>query len=102
MADSLPTHMTAVYLRGYGGPEMLDVVSDAPVPSPGEREVLIKVAAAGVNNTDINTRTGWYAREVTGGSNDTAAGTDDVFAAFIPPGRSPSYEPVIPMPVPFS
>ena len=81
MADSLPTHMTAVYLRGYGGPEMLDVVSDAPVPSPGEREVLIKVAAAGVNNTDINTRTGWYAREVTGGSNDTAAGTDDQTAA---------------------
>ena len=40
MADSLPTHMTAVYLRGYGGPEMLEVVSNAPVPTPGEQQGL--------------------------------------------------------------
>ena len=75
MDQTIPTHMTAVYLRGYGGPEQLEVVTDAPVPSPGEHEVLIRVTAAGVNNTDINTRTGWYARAVTASSND-AAGDD--------------------------
>ncbi|MEM9464779.1 MAG: alcohol dehydrogenase family protein [Actinomycetota bacterium] len=81
MTDSIPAQMTAVYLRGYGGADMLDVVADAPVPTPGPDEVLIKVGAAGVNNTDINTRTGWYAREVTGGSNDTAAGDEEQTAA---------------------
>jgi len=33
-----------------------------PIPSPGDNEVLIRVAAAGVNNTDINTRIGWYSK----------------------------------------
>ncbi|MEM9200753.1 MAG: alcohol dehydrogenase family protein [Actinomycetota bacterium] len=78
---SLPTTMTAVYLQGYGGPEQLELVTDAPVPKPGPDEVLIRVSAAGVNNTDINTRTGWYAREVTAGSNDTATGGGEPTAA---------------------
>lgn len=64
--------MTAVQLLGYGGPEMLEVRTNVPVPAPGPDEVLIRVAAAGVNNTDINTRTGWYAREVTGSSGEAA------------------------------
>ena len=81
MTETFPTTMTAVYLTGYGGPEMLEVVHDAPVPTPGPDEVLIKVGAAGVNNTDINTRIGWYARENTGGSNATAAHADDQTAA---------------------
>lgn len=76
MSSDIPPSMLAVYLRGYGGPEQLEIVTDAPVPTPGPDEVLIEVAAAGVNNTDINTRTGWYAREITGGSNAAAAGTD--------------------------
>ncbi|WP_335340057.1 alcohol dehydrogenase family protein [Sedimenticola selenatireducens] len=35
---------------------------DIPVPVPGPRDVLIKISAAGVNNTDINTRIGWYSK----------------------------------------
>jgi NADPH:quinone reductase-like Zn-dependent oxidoreductase len=52
--------MTGVHLTGHGGFECLDYREDLPVPSPSEGEVLIKVGAAGVNNTDINTRVGWY------------------------------------------
>ncbi len=77
----LPTTMTAVYLRGYGDVDQLELVHDAPVPTPGPDEVLIRVAAAGVNNTDINTRIGWYAREITTGSTDTAGAADEQEAA---------------------
>ena len=41
------------------------------MPLPGVGDVLIQVAAAGVNNTDINTRIGWYSKSVT---IDTEAG----------------------------
>ena len=56
--------MTAVLLTGYGGFDRLELRDDVPVPQPGEGDVLLKVAAAGVNNTDINTRIGWYAADV--------------------------------------
>jgi NADPH:quinone reductase-like Zn-dependent oxidoreductase len=52
--------MRAVVLTGHGGYECLSFRDDVPVPSPTSDEVLIRVAAAGVNNTDINTRLGWY------------------------------------------
>jgi NADPH:quinone reductase-like Zn-dependent oxidoreductase len=58
--------MTAVHLVGHGGTEMLVVRHDVPVPEPAEGELLIRVRACGMNNTDINTRVGWYSREVTG------------------------------------
>ena len=65
---TLPTQMTAVQLTGHGGPEKLVLRHDLPVPRPGQGEVLIAVTAAGMNNTDINTRIGWYARDdVAGG-----------------------------------
>ncbi|MBM7415575.1 MULTISPECIES: zinc-binding dehydrogenase [Nocardiaceae] len=51
--------MTAVVTTGVGGYERL-AVTQLPVPVPGEGKVLLQVLAAGVNNTDINTRTGWY------------------------------------------
>jgi NADPH:quinone reductase-like Zn-dependent oxidoreductase len=54
------TRMSAVLLKGHGGYEQLEFRDDVPVPVPRAGEVLIQVAAAGVNNTDINTRTGWY------------------------------------------
>ena len=54
--------MNAVLLKGHGGYEQLDFCENVPVPVPGAGEVLVRVAAAGVNNTDINTRTGWYSR----------------------------------------
>lgn len=54
--------MRGVQLIGHGGPEMLQVRHDLPVPSPKPGEVLVKIAAAGVNNTDVNTRIGWYSK----------------------------------------
>lgn len=65
--------MTAVYLTGHGGIETLEYRNDIPVPVPGTGEVLIKVAAAGVNNTDINTRIGWYSKKVVDATNTGGA-----------------------------
>lgn len=58
----LPEKMSGVLLLGHGGPEMLEYRSDLPVPKPGPNDVLVRVSAAGVNNTDINTRTAWYSK----------------------------------------
>ena len=62
--------MHAVLLTGHGGSEKLEYKTDIAVPAPKDDEVLIKVSAAGINNTDINTRTGWYSKYKTntGGS----------------------------------
>lgn len=54
--------MNAVILTGFGGPEKL-IYTQVPKPNPKQGEVLIKVSACSVNNTDINTRTGWYAAQ---------------------------------------
>ena len=51
--------MKAIVTTGQGGYEQL-VWRDVPVPVPGPGEVLLQVLAAGINNTDINTRVGWY------------------------------------------
>lgn len=64
----LPTTMTAALLIGNGGLEMLQVRSDVSVPTPGADEVLIRVHACGMNNTDVNTRSGWYSKSVTEGT----------------------------------
>lgn len=56
----VPAMMSGVQLVGHGGPEMLVWREDIPVPRPGAGEVLVKVLAAGVNMTDLNTRIGWY------------------------------------------
>jgi NADPH:quinone reductase-like Zn-dependent oxidoreductase len=72
--------MTAVLLTGNGGFDKLSVRTDVEVPRPGLREVLIRVGAAGVNNTDINTRTAWYSKSVvegTQGDGHGAARPDD-------------------------
>lgn len=61
-----PETMRAAVLTGRGGPEVLIVRDDVPVPVASDDEVLIRVVACGVNNTDINTRVGWYSRSVTG------------------------------------
>ena len=53
-----PETMQAVLLTGFGGPEKLEYRTDVPVPRPGEGEVLVKVGAAGINNTDLWTREG--------------------------------------------
>jgi NADPH:quinone reductase-like Zn-dependent oxidoreductase len=73
MAVSLPSRMTAVQLTGHGGPENLVYRTDVPLPAPNPGEVLVRVLAAGVNNTDINTRLGWYSKVVTAGTNATGS-----------------------------
>jgi NADPH:quinone reductase-like Zn-dependent oxidoreductase len=55
-----PDKMKAVLLTGFGGYEKLEYREDVAVPIPGPAEVLIKVGACGVNNTDIWTREGAY------------------------------------------
>ena len=62
--SALPDTMSAVQLTGHGGFECLRHISDLPVPRAGEGEVLVRVRAAAVNNTDINTRVGWYSKSV--------------------------------------
>lgn len=71
--------MKAVLLKGNGGFEQLEYRDDVPVPVPSPGEVLIRVGAAGINNTDINTRTAWYSKAVTEGT--TATGGAAGFAA---------------------
>lgn len=70
--QSLPSSMRAVVLVGHGGLDMLRYREDWPRPEPRAGEVLIQVHACGLNNTDINTRTGWYSRAVTSGSAQSA------------------------------
>lgn len=65
---SLPTHMAAVLLTGYGGLDKLQYREDVPLPRPAPGDVLIQVRAAGINNTDINTRSGWYNQAVKTGT----------------------------------
>ena len=67
---TIPDTMHAVYLRGYGGLDKLGYTEKVPVPRPGKGEVLIRVLACGMNNTDINTRTGWYSPSVQSGTGD--------------------------------
>ena len=59
---NLPRTMRGVWLTGHGNMDKLDIRRDIPVPVPGPHDVLVRVAAAGVNNTDINTRTAWYSK----------------------------------------
>lgn len=73
--------MNAVLLTGHGGFECLAYRGDVPTPIPGPDEVLVRVGAAGVNNTDINLRAGWYSKSVTE-SSASAVESD------APPGRS--------------
>src|SRR5512139_2396667 len=59
MTATIPPTMTAIVIRAPGGPDVL-VPEQRPVPQPGEGEVLIKVAAAGVNRPDVMQRQGLY------------------------------------------
>ena len=62
---SLPNTMTAMVTMGHGGLEQMVLHDDWPRPDPAPGEVLIRVAACGLNNTDVNTRSGWYSKTVT-------------------------------------
>lgn len=62
---SVPTTMQAMVTMGHGGLEQMVWHEDWPVPDPASGEVLIRVGACGLNNTDVNTRSGWYSKAVT-------------------------------------
>ncbi|MBG56174.1 MAG: alcohol dehydrogenase [Deltaproteobacteria bacterium] len=69
--QEIPKTMHAVILTGHGGIDMLVYKTDVKVPLPKPDEVLIRVKGAGINNTDINTRIGWYSKYI---SSDTKKG----------------------------
>ena len=56
---ALPTTMTAIGIKAAGGPDML-VPETRPLPVPSAGEILVKVAAAGVNRPDVMQRMGLY------------------------------------------
>lgn len=59
MSDGIPTMMVAIEAQQPGGPEVLAPV-ERPIPRPGAREVLVRVAATGVNRPDVLQRRGFY------------------------------------------
>ena len=61
MAMSIPSTMRALQQTSLNGPQNLRLITDAPVPSPGPGEVLIRVTAAGVNFVDISQARGTFA-----------------------------------------
>jgi len=77
---TIPKIMNAMVLMRHGGLDALEYHTDWPVPVPKRREVLIRVTACGLNNTDVNTRTGWYSKSVetaTTGGGYSEMGEDD-------------------------
>lgn len=69
---TLPNTMNAMVTTGHGGFDKLVWHEDWPRPTPGAGEVLIRTKACGLNNTDINTREGWYSKAVTGATGSIA------------------------------
>jgi len=63
--------MTAIVTTGTGGIDRLEE-QHVPIPALDPGEVLLQVLAAGMNNTEINTRLGWYSASVTSGTEDTS------------------------------
>ena len=62
---TLPATMKAMVTMGHGDLNQMVLHTDWPRPEPASNEVLIKVGACGLNNTDVNTRSGWYSKTVT-------------------------------------
>ena len=82
---TIPTTMTAMVTMGHGGLEKMELHHDWPVPKPAPGEVLVRVGACGLNNTDVNTRVGWYSKAVTqatsGDGFDTISDEDPSWSA---------------------
>ena len=57
--------MKAITLEAYGGPDVVQIRSDVPMPKALPGHVLVKVAYAGINFMDVHTRQGKYATSVT-------------------------------------
>jgi len=52
--------MRAIQIKQWGGPEVLELVEDAPAPEPGEHELLVRVTRAGINFADTHARENSY------------------------------------------
>jgi NADPH2:quinone reductase len=52
--------MRAIRISAFGGPEVLELVEDAPVPEPAEGQVLVRVRRAGINFADTHARENSY------------------------------------------
>ncbi len=62
---TLPATMIAMVTMGHGDLDQMVLHDDWPRPDPALGEVLLRVGACGLNNTDVNTRSGWYSKSVT-------------------------------------
>lgn len=71
---NLPKTMRAMVTIGHGDLDQIVLQEDWPRPDPAPGDVLIRVGACGLNNTDVNTRTGWYSKAV------SEATTGDAYA----------------------
>ncbi len=69
--------MSAVLTTGHGSYEVFEYRNDIEVPAPNSDQVLIKVLGAGINNTDINTRTAWYSKSIKGETNASNSQGED-------------------------
>ncbi|MEM7693177.1 MAG: alcohol dehydrogenase family protein [Pseudomonadota bacterium] len=82
---TLPATMNAMVTMGHGGIDKMVWHADWPRPDAAPGEVLIRVRACGLNNTDVNTRSGWYSKTVTapttGGAYETVDDADPTWGA---------------------
>jgi len=77
---TLPKTMKAMVTMGHGDLDQMVLHDNWPRPDPAPTEVLVRVRACGLNNTDVNTRSGWYSKtvsEATTGSAFAEVGEDD-------------------------
>ena len=74
---AVPKTMRAVALTGHGGLDKLEWREDWPVPRADGESALVRVLACGLNNTDVNTRMGWYSPQVAGATGAQTGGDLD-------------------------
>jgi NADPH:quinone reductase-like Zn-dependent oxidoreductase len=86
LSPSRPS-MKAVVTTGIGGYDRLEY-RDVPRPIPTSGEVLLQVLAAGVNNTEVNTRVGWYAAQVSESTGAAALAAEGGASGSLPGGWS--------------
>lgn len=75
-----PKKMYGLVLTGHGGFEKMVWQNDILTPVPASGEVLVRVGASSINNTDVNTRVGWYSKTV---RSDTASGAQAGYNASV-------------------
>ena len=80
MTHPVPETMRAMVTMGHGGLDQMVFHENWPTPQPGPDDVLVRVGACGLNNTDVNTRSGWYSKTVstatTGDAHDEVGAED--------------------------